>query len=152
LLQTSREGITEQRVVLDNQHSHVTPSSRGNALDGRLSVGVDEMRAMAAENLNDSVTLLASVHRDIDDEVPPGELRFVAPKVMALDCQALQRPQGVFHTAAVGPLSVDFPRTLSPGQGGKFALWNASPFECLDCGPCMLSIVNHGHDSVCQVP
>jgi hypothetical protein len=28
------------------------------------------MRAMAAENLNDSVTLLASVHRDIDDEVP----------------------------------------------------------------------------------
>jgi hypothetical protein len=92
------------------------------------------------------------VHRDIDDEVPPGEFRFVAPEVIALDRQALQRPQGVFDTAAAGPLRVDLPGALSPGQSGKFAFWNTGPFECVDCGLRMLSIVNHGHDSVRQVP
>jgi hypothetical protein len=34
LLQPCREGITEQRVVLDNQHTHVAPPSHpGDALD-----------------------------------------------------------------------------------------------------------------------
>jgi hypothetical protein len=48
------------------------------------------MGAVTAENLHDSVTLLASVHRDIDDEVPLSELRFVTPEVLAFDRQALQ--------------------------------------------------------------
>ena len=42
--------------------------------------------------LHDCVTLLAAVHRDINDEVPPSEFRLVVPEVIAFGRQALQRP------------------------------------------------------------
>ena len=60
---------------------------------------------------------------------------------MALDRQALQRPQRLFHAAAMSPQrrSSARPRCLT----GDFAPWNTSPFERLDGGTSMRSIINH---------
>jgi hypothetical protein len=64
-------GRRKQRVIFDDQRAFVSSSS-GDALDCPLPVGVDEMRAVSAENLRDRVPTSAPVNVDIHDLVPLG--------------------------------------------------------------------------------
>jgi hypothetical protein len=151
LLQSNCEGITEQRVIFDDQHAHVVSSSSGDALDCPLPVGVDEMRAMGAENLGDSVLVSASVSVDIHDLVPLSEFRLVLPEVRSFYRPALQSAEHVCHTAAVDALGIDLSRAFLPRERSQVADSDPRSFERGDSRLRLPRIVNHGDDAIRQV-